>query len=83
MTLIVSHPWLAAFYIAAAVIGILTSIVKLPRILGLFELALHAAAIISIFYVKGEIEDVLLFLIFSAAVSLLSAYIKHAREEKK
>ncbi len=83
MTLLTDHLWLLAFYIAAALLSILLSRFKLPRVLSFLNLLLHAAAIITMFLLGGTLEDVLLFLIFSVAVSLSASYFQHIREDNK
>ena len=57
MTVLLANPILWLFYIAAAALGILTGVKKLPAFFGLVNLAVHAAAMIAIFFAGGALED--------------------------
>ena len=83
MTVLLAHPILWLFYLAAAALGILTALRKLPRAVGLVHLLIHAAAMLCIFLMDGALEDALLFLLFSAAVSLAASYFASGREDDK
>ncbi|MBE6611892.1 MAG: hypothetical protein E7632_05325 [Ruminococcaceae bacterium] len=83
MTFVLEHPWICALYLAAAALGVLSQWEKMPKMLTLFTLPIHAGIIILQFCMGGGMEDVLLFLTLLAAVSLTAGWIFHLREDNK
>ena len=83
MTVLLANPILWLFYIAAAALGILTGVKKLPAFFGLGNLAVHAAAMIAIFLAGGALEDALLFLLFSAAAALAASCFAQTRGDDR